>query len=129
MTGLHLASAELRRRAATSVGELTLLALVLIPTLYAGLYLYANSDPYANLDQDPATVVMEGRGANRHRKPLGYGDDLAQELIAQDSSTGRRPRRGTRSPASETAARVAVIPRDFSASLVDIAADGSSGSE
>ena len=38
-----------------------LLTLVLIPTLYAGLYLYANSDPYANLDQVPAAVVMVDR--------------------------------------------------------------------
>ena len=86
MTALHLAYTELRRIAATWVGKLTLLALVLIPTLYAGLYLYANSDPYANLDQVPAAVVMEDQGAtDATGKPLEYGDDIAQELIAQDS--------------------------------------------
>ncbi len=40
-----------------------LVALALIPTLYAGLYLYANHDPYAALSQVPAAVASDDRGA------------------------------------------------------------------
>ena len=129
MTALHLAYTELRRIAATWVGKLTLLALVLIPTLYAGLYLYANSDPYANLDQVPAAVVMEDQGAtDATGKPLEYGDDIAQELIAQDSfdwqeATRRDAVAGVGDGTYEFAL---VIPQDFSASLVDVAADSDS---
>lgn len=126
MTVLHLAYTELRRIAATWIGKLTLLTLVLIPTLYAGLYLYANSDPYSNLDQVPAAVVMEDEGATDSAgKPLEYGDDIAQELISQDSFDWQEASRrdAVAGVGDGTYEFALVIPRDFSASLVDVAAD------
>ncbi len=126
MTVLHLAYTELRRIAASWLGKITLLTLVLIPTLYAGLYLYANSDPYANLDQVPAAVVMEDEGAtDAAGRPLEYGDDIAQELISQESFNWKEAARrdAVEGVGDGTYEFALVIPKDFSASLVDVAAD------
>ena len=45
MTALRLALTELRRVTAGRLPRAALAALVLVPTLYGGLYLYANKDP------------------------------------------------------------------------------------
>ena len=49
--------------------------MLVIPTLYAGLYLYGNRDPYANLRDIPAAVVVEDAGttlASGERMAVGY---------------------------------------------------------
>jgi putative membrane protein len=126
MTALHMAWTELRRITGTVLGKATLLALVLVPTLYAGLYLYANADPYANLDQVPAALVMQDRGAtDATGRALEYGDDIAQELIDQDSFAWQEQDRATAEDgvADGTYDFALVIPADFSASLAGVAPD------
>jgi putative membrane protein len=126
MTALHMAYTELRRITGTALGKATLFALVLVPTLYAGLYLYANRDPYANLDQVPAALVMQDRGAvDAAGQPLEYGDDIAQELIAQRSFDWQlaEPDQARTGVDDGTYDFALVIPRDFSASLANLAPD------
>ena len=126
MTALHMAYTELRRIAGTALGKATLFALVLVPTVYAGLYLYANADPYANLDQVPAALVMQDRGAtDTSGGALEYGDDIAQELVDQDSFDWQEQDRATAEDgvADGTYDFALVIPPDFSASLAGIAPD------
>lgn len=126
MTALHMAFTELRRITGTMLGKATLLALVLIPTLYAGLYLYANADPYSNLDQVPAALVMQDRGAtDATGRALEYGDDIAQELIDQDSFDWQeQDRAGAEDGVADGTYDFAlVIPQDFSASLAGVAPD------
>ena len=60
MNPVRLAVAELRRLTSSRLARLALAALVLIPTLYGGLYLYANHDPYGAFPQVPAAVVPVG---------------------------------------------------------------------
>src|SRR5690349_7964582 len=71
MNPVRLAVAELRRLTASRLARLALAALVLVPTLYGGLYLYANHDPYGAFPQVPAAVVSDDAGTT-----LGTGERL-----------------------------------------------------
>lgn len=62
MKAFRLSLSEFRRISAGNLPKLAILALALIPTLYAGLYLFVNSDPYSRLDQIPAALVVEDTG-------------------------------------------------------------------
>ncbi|SDO13171.1 YhgE/Pip domain-containing protein [Lentzea jiangxiensis] len=77
MSALRMAFNELRRITSGKLPKLAVLALALVPLLYASLYLYANKDPYANLDHVPAALVVKDKGA----KDLNAGKDVADELL------------------------------------------------
>lgn len=124
MTALRLALTELRRVTAGRLPRAALAALVLVPTLYGGLYLYANKDPYGNLDRVPAAVVVEDAGttlANGER--LEVGDQVATSLVDSRSFDWHR--------VTQAAARTGVeggeydfaviVPKEFSADLASSA--------
>ena len=80
----------------------------------------------SNLDQVPAALVMEDRGADdAEGKPLEYGDDIAQALVDRDSFDFRElDRRDALEGVDDGSYDFAlIIPRDFSASLAGVAAD------
>ncbi|WP_329789850.1 YhgE/Pip domain-containing protein [Lentzea sp. DG1S-22] len=77
MSALRMAFNELRRITSGKLPKLAVLALALVPLLYASLYLYANKDPYANLNHVPAALVVKDKGA----KDLNAGKDVADELL------------------------------------------------
>jgi len=82
MTSLRIAWTELRRITAGRLPRIAVLALILIPSLYAGLYLYANDDPYARLDQVPAALVMADQGATAtDGSALETGRSVADNLL------------------------------------------------
>ncbi|MFE7406300.1 YhgE/Pip family protein [Isoptericola sp. NPDC057559] len=87
MTAIRLALSELRRLAAGRLPKLAILAMALIPTLYAGLYLFANHDPYGQLDQVPAAVVVQDEGTTTTDAETGekterdFGRDVADQLL------------------------------------------------
>ena len=68
MTAIRMAFNELRRITSGTLPKLAVLALALVPLLYASLYLYANKDPYANLDQVPAALVVQDKGDRERRR-------------------------------------------------------------
>lgn len=77
-----MAMTELRRLLAGRLPRVAILALVLIPSMYAGLYLWANHDPYGNLDQVDAALVVEDTGATTSDGTrLHVGRDIAGDLI------------------------------------------------
>lgn len=104
----QLIAAELRRLVATPMARLALLALAIVPLLYGGVYLWANQDPYANLDQVPAAIVVadrgDGEGGNR-------GDEVADRVMADASFDWHRV------SADEAAAGVLDGTYDFSLTL------------
>ena len=121
MSPLRLAAIELRRLSTSRIRRLALAALVIIPTLYGGLYLYANRDPYGNLSNVPAALVVEDAGAStRDGNRLNAGRDLAEDLVSSGSFAWRQV------DAQEAATGVGegrydfavTVPRDFSAALV-----------
>ncbi len=90
MIAVRLAVSELRRLAAGVLPKLALVALIVIPSLYSGLYLFANEDPYGHLDKVPAAIVVADRGAtttdaNGQTERVDYGQDVARRLLGGDA--------------------------------------------
>ncbi|OUD98919.1 ABC-2 family transporter protein [Clavibacter michiganensis subsp. michiganensis] len=78
---IPLVRAELTRLTATTMSKVALVALVLVPVLYGGLYLWANQDPYSSLDKVPAALVVADQGATVDGKPVDYGTDVAKDVL------------------------------------------------
>ena len=70
--------AELSRLWATPMSRLALVALMCVPLLYGGLYLWANQDPYGNLSSVPVALVVDDRGAEVNGQQRNLGDEAAR---------------------------------------------------
>ncbi|MEH7503322.1 YhgE/Pip domain-containing protein [Neobacillus drentensis] len=57
-----------------------IIAVMFVPVLYAGMFLWAFWDPYAKLDELPVAVVNEDAGATLDGDHLKLGDDLVSKL-------------------------------------------------
>lgn len=124
MTSIRMARTELQRLTARRLSLLALLALVLVPALYAGLHLYANHDPYDNLDQVPAALVMldEG-GTDPDGTYVQAGREVADQLVADGAFDWHEvgpgeARDGVRDGRYEF---VLTVPADFSDALTSTA--------
>jgi len=81
VTSFRIAFSELRRITAGRLPRLAVLAMVVIPTLYAGLYLYANHDPYGGLSRVPTALVVADTGATMDGKQVDFGRQVADQLL------------------------------------------------
>ncbi|MBM0127383.1 YhgE/Pip family protein [Pimelobacter simplex] len=127
MNALRIAWSELSRLLSIRMGRITVLALVTVPTIYAGLYLYANHDPYAALDRVPTALVVEDSGATGpDGRPLDAGREVADQLLeSADFGWHEVDRAAARAGVDDGTYDFALlIPRDFSAALTS-----SSGSD
>ncbi|WP_223148451.1 YhgE/Pip domain-containing protein, partial [Actinotalea sp. JY-7885] len=94
MTAVHLAMSELRRVWAGTLPRLAVLAMMIIPSLYSGLYLFANEDPYGRLETVPAALVVLDRGATSENatdgtsREVDYGERVASRLLDGDGGFG-----------------------------------------
>ncbi|TNC20951.1 YhgE/Pip domain-containing protein [Georgenia sp. 311] len=118
----HLIAAELRRLVSTPLSAVALLALLAVPILYGGLYLWANQDPYSQLGRIPAAVVVEDEGAEIRGSERNLGDEIAQELLRSGTfdwteGSADEVNAGLRSGRYDFAV---VIPSGFSASIASI---------
>ncbi|WP_277587082.1 YhgE/Pip family protein [Psychrobacillus antarcticus] len=59
---------------------LPIIAVLFIPVMYAGMFLWAFWDPYANLSDLPVAVVNADEGATYNDTTLTLGDDLSDKL-------------------------------------------------
>ncbi|MER7501375.1 YhgE/Pip domain-containing protein [Nonomuraea pusilla] len=96
-----------------------LAAVVVLPLLYAGLYLWSFWDPQGHLDRVPVALVVEDRPATVNGKTLHAGQDLAAELRERDvfawhDATAREAADGV---ADGSYYLSLTIPADFSARL------------
>ncbi|KQX69747.1 YhgE/Pip domain-containing protein [Angustibacter sp. Root456] len=80
MSALRIALTELRRITAGRLPRIAVLALMIVPTLYGGLYVYANHDPYAATDRVPAALVVEDSGAVVDGDRTNVGRRVADDL-------------------------------------------------
>lgn len=120
MTGFRMALNELRRITAGRLPKVAVVALVLVPTMYAGLYLWANYDPYGNLDQVPAALVVDDSGAVLpDGSSLDAGRQVADDLLDRgDFDWSEVSRSEAEDGVQEGRYDFALlVPRDFSASL------------
>ncbi|MER6005357.1 YhgE/Pip domain-containing protein [Nonomuraea angiospora] len=107
-----------------------LAAVVVLPLLYAGLYLWSFWDPQGNLDRVPVALVVEDRPAQAAGKTLHAGRDLAGELRKRDvfgwhETTARQAADGV---ADGTFYLSLTVPADFSAKLASPADDAAAPS-
>ena len=81
MSVLPLIRAEFARLTASRIGVASLIALMIVPVVYGALYLWGNQDPYSNLDQVPAAIVVDDAGATVDGESHNYGQDAADSLL------------------------------------------------
>ncbi|GAA2035448.1 YhgE/Pip domain-containing protein [Terrabacter terrae] len=124
MNPLRIAVAELRRLTSSRLACLALAALVLIPTLYGGLYLYANHDPYGAFPQVPAAVVSDDTGTTLGTgEKLQVGDGVADHLVESRSFDWHRVSHAEamRGVDDGTYSFAVILPRSFSSDLASTA--------
>lgn len=59
-------------------------AILFIPILYAGIYLWAFWDPYGHLERLPVVVVNRDKGADFSGEKLQLGDEVVKKLKKSD---------------------------------------------
>ncbi len=57
-----------------------IIAVLFVPVLYAGMFLWAFWDPYGKMDQLPVAIVNNDNGATMDGEHLKLGDDLVKKL-------------------------------------------------
>ncbi|TDW28597.1 YhgE/Pip domain-containing protein [Cryobacterium psychrophilum] len=117
--------AELARLTSTAMSRIALIALLLVPVVYGGLYLWANQDPYAGLDRVPVALVVADTGAEKDGAPENYGDEVATQLVADaDFEWHRVSAAKAHSGVTDSIYDFSVtIPADFSTAIVSAAGD------
>lgn len=81
MTIFPLVRAEFARLFASRLGTISLIALMTVPVIYGGLYLWGNKDPYGSLDKVPAAIVVSDTGAKLDGKTVNYGTTVGKSLV------------------------------------------------
>ncbi|MEE2522493.1 YhgE/Pip domain-containing protein [Pseudarthrobacter sp. J75] len=122
MTVLRLARSELKRMTSGLLPKLTILALTMVPLLYGAVYLYANWDPYSNLDQIDAALVVEDTGAtSADGTELHAGAKVAESLMEAHLFNWKSVATTAEADEGVSTGKYAFalkIPADFSTNLV-----------
>ncbi|MEV8213161.1 YhgE/Pip domain-containing protein [Leifsonia sp. NPDC077715] len=115
----QMIAAEFRRLTASPMSIVALIALMCVPVLYGGLYLWANQNPYANLNRIPAAIVVDDTGATVDGKTVNYGDQVADQLIEDGSFQWHRVAKGSAASGVDDSKYDFSItfPADFSSAL------------
>ncbi|MBC7441305.1 MAG: YhgE/Pip domain-containing protein [Ramlibacter sp.] len=125
---LAMVRAELARLTATVMSRIALLALLLVPVLYGGLYLWANQDPYAGLDRVPVALIVSDTGAQVDGAEHNYGREVATQLV-DDGAFGWHQvsaAAGKAGVADATYDFSVTIPKNFSESIASSAGESPS---
>ncbi len=120
-------AAEFRRLTSTRMAVIALLALMAVPVLYGGLYLWANQDPYARLSELPVGLVVDDRGvpATSDTPERNYGQQVADELL-KGAAFDWRPMDADQAAEALKDGHVdfvVTLPPDFSEALVSAGTD------
>ena len=76
-----LIRAEFARLTSSRIGIASLIALMTVPLVYGGLYLWGNQDPYSSLDKVPAALVVQDTGTTVDGSATNYGEKAAESLL------------------------------------------------
>jgi putative membrane protein len=122
VTVLRLARSELKRMTGGLLPKLTILALIMVPLLYGAVYLYANWNPYGNLNQIDAALVVEDTGATAgDGTELHAGQKVADGLIDGHVFNWKPVTTAAEADEGVSGGKYAFalkIPQDFSTNLV-----------
>jgi len=123
---ITLVRTELARLTSSKMGILSLVALMTVPLVYGGLYLWGNQDPYSRLNQIPAALVVNDTGAtDDDGTAVNYGEDAAKELLKSDDFgwvevSAKEAKAGIVSGEYDFGL---TFPKDFSTNLVSAGGD------
>ena len=121
-----LAATELRRFRGHPVRTAALVAIILIPLVYGGLYLWFAWDPYGKLDEMPVAVVNEDTGAtvdvNGDTSEINGGAQLVDQLKADRIFDWQfvSATEAARGLEDGDYYMVITVPRDFSTQLASL---------
>ncbi|MBO1913729.1 YhgE/Pip family protein, partial [Microvirga sp. 3-52] len=73
--------AEWKQLLRTKKLAVPMIAILFIPVLYAGMFLWAFWDPYENMNDLPVAIVNSDVGAEMDGEQLKLGKDLSKTLI------------------------------------------------
>ncbi|MEV8631204.1 YhgE/Pip domain-containing protein [Streptosporangium sp. NPDC051023] len=126
MRSLRLGDLELRRFTRSRLTRAALAAVVVLPLLYAGLYLWSFWDPQGNLGNIPVALVVEDRAATVDGRTVDAGRELAGQLrerrvFAWHTVDARQAEDGLNDGGFYLSL---TIPADFSARLASPSGDG-----
>ncbi len=112
--------AELRRLTASPMAVIALIALMAVPILYGGLYLWANQDPYGKFSEVPVGLVVEDTGATSNGTTTNYGEKVADNLVEGKAFDWNRMSAGAARSALKNGDVdfTVTIPKTFSESLL-----------
>ena len=104
---------------------LTLIAIIILPSLYANLNIMACWDPYANTDHLEIAIANNDQAATYGNKTLNIGNEVVKELKKNDKFdwtfvTESDAREGVKSGKYYTAM---IIPKNFSSNIASIDSD------
>lgn len=60
---------------------ISVIAVLFVPVMYSGMFLWAFWDPYANLENMPVAIVNEDKGATLDGESMELGQNLVDELV------------------------------------------------
>ncbi|WP_394553403.1 YhgE/Pip family protein [Agromyces sp. MMS24-JH15] len=123
----QLVAAEFRRLTASRMSVVALIALLAVPVLYGGLYLWANQDPYAKFADVPVALVVDDRGAGfgDDGPARTVGDEVADRLVADGDFDWHRVSadRAATGLDDSTYDFAITFPADFSDALASVRTD------
>lgn len=76
-----MTGAEWKKLLRTKKMMIPMIAILFIPVLYAGMFLWAFWDPYANMNDLPVAIVDLDKGAEMDGEQLTLGKELTDKLI------------------------------------------------
>lgn len=99
--------------------------LIILPSLYAWLNIFASWDPYAKTDQIPVGIVNEDKGATIRENDIHVGDELVDSLRENNDFKWEFVDRDTAMKEVEYGNYYAVIivPENFSETLGSVVTD------
>jgi putative membrane protein len=80
MQGLSLLWKEAQAIFHNRKASISIIAVICIPILYSGMFLWAFWDPYGYLDELPVAVVNNDKGATMNGEKLEIGGKLVEKL-------------------------------------------------
>ncbi len=101
----------------------SVIAIILIPLIYGGLYLAAFWDPYGKTENLPVVVVNLDKGGTMDDKAVNYGDDIVYKLKDNDDLDWKfvkNQKEAEKGLQGDKYYAMIVIPGDFSQKIIDV---------
>lgn len=122
MNAFQLFKEEIGKLAEKKTLLFSVIAVLLVPLLYAAILLSSKAGPYDNTDNLPVAVVNNDKGADSNGEPMNVGNDLVEDLksnkaLGWDFVSSEEAEQGMKEMKYYM---VIEIPEDFSANITSV---------